>query len=58
MDKVDTSLVDTIKALKELNKSKERGEKKAYAFKLYVFETVLGYIASIVTKASERGRCI
>ena len=55
MDEVDTSLVDTIKALEELNKSKERGEKKAYALKLCVFATVLGYIASIVTEASRAG---
>ena len=33
MDEVDTSVVDTIKVFEELNKSKERGEKKAYALK-------------------------
>ena len=55
MEEVDTSLVDTIKALEELNKSKERVEKKAYALKLCVFATVLGYIASIVTEASRAG---
>ena len=55
MGEVDTSLVDTIKALEELNKSKERGEKKAYALKLCVFATVLRYIASIVAEASRAG---
>ena len=55
MDEVDTSLTDTIKALEELNKSKERGEKRAYALKLCVFVTVIGYIASIVTEASRVG---
>ena len=55
MDGVDTSLVDTIKVLEELNKSKLRGEKKAYALKLCVFMTVLGYIASIMTEASRAG---
>ena len=34
MDEVDTSVVDTIKVFEELNKSKERGEKKAYALKV------------------------
>ena len=52
MDEVDTSVVDTIKVFEELNKSKWRGEKKAYALKLCVFATVLGYIASIVTEAT------
>ena len=49
MDQVDTSIVDTIKMLDEL---KERGEKKAYALKLCVFATILGYIASIIAEAS------
>ena len=34
MDKVDTSIGDTINVFEELNKSKERGEKKAYALKV------------------------
>ena len=55
MVRVNTSLVDTIKVLEELNKSKERGEKKAYALKLCVFATVLGYIASIAAEASRAG---
>ena len=55
MDEVDTSLTDTIKALEELNKSKERGEKKTYALRLCVFVTILGYIASIATEASRAG---
>ena len=55
MDEVDTSLTDTIKALEELNKSKERGEKRAYALRLCVFVTVIGYIASIVSEASRVG---
>ena len=55
MDEVDTSLVDTIKVLEELNKSRERGEKKTYALKLCVFATVLGYIASTIAQASRAG---
>ena len=55
MDEVDPSHDDTIKAMEELNKSKERGEKKAYALKLCVLATVLGYIASIVNEASRAG---
>ena len=55
MDKVDTSLVDTIKVLEELNKSRERGEKKAFALKFCVFVTVLGYITSTIAEASRAG---
>ena len=55
MDEVDTSLVDTIKVLEELNKSRERAKKKAYTLKLCVFATVLGYIASIAAEASRAG---
>ena len=55
MDEVDTNLVDTIRVIKELNRSRERREKKKFALKLCVFATVLGYIANTIIEASRVG---
>ena len=55
MDEVDTNLVDTIRVIEELNRSRERREKKKFALKLCVFATVLGYIANTIIEASRAG---
>ena len=51
----DTSLVDTIRVIEELNRSRERRVKKRFALKLCVFATVIGYIANSIIEASRAG---
>ena len=55
MDEVDTNLVDTIRVIKELNRNRERREKKTFALKLCVFSTGLSYIANTIIEASRVG---
>ena len=51
MDEVDTNLVDTLRVVEELNRSKRRGG-KALVLKFCVFVTILSYIANKVFEAS------